>query len=173
MQTQRFCDLFRVRDRGTQYLLANVIGQGDSSARETLFRIMLYRFFNRPETWERFEEAFGAEGMTIGSFNRVEFDQALAGAFHDGESLYGGAYIIPSPRILGPGTPAFRNHLHLLERMIKDGVLDKILRCENAQKAHELLILYPGVGEFIAYQYVVVTVAQAFLCLIQRIQIGP
>ncbi len=51
MQQHRFCNVFRVFDRVTQYLIHNVIENGDQDPRETMFRIILFRFFNRVETW--------------------------------------------------------------------------------------------------------------------------
>lgn len=150
MQLHRFCNVFRIFDRITQYLIRNVIEKGDQSPRECIFRIMVFRFFNRIETWERLQEGLGE--ISYAAFQQPKFHRILSTAFASGGSLYGPAYIIPSPRIV-PGH-AFENHLHLLTRLKDDHTIDRLLGCSRAEEAHSILTEYPGIGDFIAYQSV-------------------
>ena len=54
-----FTNVFRVFDRVSQYILHNVINRGDQSLREQCFRVMLFRTFNKEETWEYMEKKLG------------------------------------------------------------------------------------------------------------------
>jgi len=49
--TYRFTNCFRAADRVSQYLIKEVIYRGNQDADEVLFRILLFRFFNRIATW--------------------------------------------------------------------------------------------------------------------------
>ena len=47
-----------------------------------------------------------------------------------------------------------QNHLKLIEVMIKDKVPYKLQNCSSMTDAYNLLLSYPTIGEFLAYQYV-------------------
>src|SRR5271168_3018245 len=48
----KFTNVFRASDRVSQYLIRNVIYSGEQSPEESFFRIILFKLFNRTETWE-------------------------------------------------------------------------------------------------------------------------
>ncbi len=58
----KFTNAYRASDRVSQYLIRNVIYRDDlpSSASEVLFRTLLFKLFNKIETWELLEHTFGA-----------------------------------------------------------------------------------------------------------------
>ena len=62
--------------------------------------------------------------------------------------------------MMPPGKTAFghakkhRNHLLLLERMMRDGVPHKIAEASSMAQAFEVLQSYPTLGNFLAYQFV-------------------
>ena len=52
LDTYKFTNCYRASDRVSQYLIRNVIYRGDQSAKEVFFRTILFKMFNRIETWE-------------------------------------------------------------------------------------------------------------------------
>ena len=70
-----FTNVFRVFDRGSQYVLHNVINVGDQSLTEQCFRVMLFRAFNKEETWEYMEERLG--GVTWRNFDLQAYEEIL------------------------------------------------------------------------------------------------
>ena len=54
--TRKFTNVFRILDRGSQYLYQII---RDEDYHTALFRSFLYRYTNRPEPWVAFEEAWG------------------------------------------------------------------------------------------------------------------
>lgn len=48
----KFTNAYRVLDRTSQYLVGEVIRKGDQSPRELFFRILIFKLFNKIETWE-------------------------------------------------------------------------------------------------------------------------
>ena len=149
----KFTNAYRASDRVSQYLIRNVIyGEGrPTSADEVFFRIMLFKFFNKIDTWLELERAVGP--LTHEEYSFKHYDQVLSRAMVRGSAIYSAAYIMPS----GGGTLGHarkhQNHLALLERMLADSVPQQLLECRTMQRAFELLKSYPSLGDFLAYQY--------------------
>ena len=52
LASYRFTNCYRATDRVSQYLIKEVVYRGDQDPIELLFRIVLFRFFNRISTWQ-------------------------------------------------------------------------------------------------------------------------
>ena len=66
----KFTNAYRASDRVSQYLIRHVIYRDDlpKSPPEVFFRIMLFKFFNKIETWELLERMIGPitfEGLSL------------------------------------------------------------------------------------------------------------
>src|SRR5262245_56716808 len=48
----KFTNAYRASDRVSQYLIRRVLYEGEQAHREIFFRTLLFKFFNRIETWE-------------------------------------------------------------------------------------------------------------------------
>jgi hypothetical protein len=55
----KFTNAYRVLDRTSQYLVGEVIQKGDQSPSELYFRILIFKLFNKIETWELLRRHFG------------------------------------------------------------------------------------------------------------------
>src|ERR1700722_10412194 len=90
----RFTNAYRVIDRVTQYLIAHVV-KNCSDAREVFLRTLLFKIFNKIETWELLESAFGR--ISVNGFRWEEAGAVLAKTIDAGQTIYSAAYIMPSP----------------------------------------------------------------------------
>ena len=148
----KFTNAYRASDRVSQYLIHHVIYEGDQSVPEVFFRIILFKLFNKIETWELMSSRLGEIAWAEYCFDR--FDSILADALASKTRIYSAAYIMPS------GSSAFghrlkhRNHLKLLERMMEDEVPHQIAGATTMRQAFEILRSYPMIGDFLAYQFV-------------------
>ncbi|PIL24999.1 hypothetical protein GSI_12887 [Ganoderma sinense ZZ0214-1] len=147
LQQYPFTNVFRVFDRVTQYILLEVVRKGDQSLQEQCFRLMLFRSFNKIETWEFLTEKFGA--LTWRKFDLLAVEQALLDRQQRGP-LYNPAYIIPSPK-LGASANA-SNHLRLIQLMMEEDLPSQLQKLEHLKDAHGRIMLFPGMGEFMALQ---------------------
>jgi hypothetical protein len=148
----KFTNAYRASDRVSQYLIKNVIYKGDQSPQEVFFRILLFKLFNRIETWELLErelEVICYEGYTFENYDRL-----LTKVRERKEKIYSAAYIMPS----GVSSLGFnlkhRNHLKLLEMMMTDELPLRLMETKSMKQAFELLRSYPTIGDFLAYQFV-------------------
>lgn len=150
----KFTNAYRASDRVSQYLIRHVIYRDDlpKSPREVFFRILLFKLFNKIETWELLERAVGP--ITFEDYRFAIFDAVLSRAMKAGRRIYSAAYIMP------PGSRAFgqsakhRNHLLLLERMMADHLAERLAQIRTMQEGFEKLRAYPTIGDFLAYQFI-------------------
>jgi hypothetical protein len=150
----KFTNAYRASDRVSQYLIRHVIYRADlpSSPREVFFRILLYKLFNKIETWELLERTLGP--ITFEDYRFAAYDAVLTGARQAGDRIYSAAYIMP------PGSRAFgrsakhQNHLMLLESMMADRLAERLGQARTMQEGFEKLRAYPTIGDFLAYQFI-------------------
>jgi NTP pyrophosphatase (non-canonical NTP hydrolase) len=153
LRVHKFTNVYRASDRVSQYLIRNVIyGPNVPSAPdEVVFRILLFKMFNKIETWEMLENKLGP--LTHAEFSCKRYDKVLGGAMTSGKKIYSAAYIMPSGGSLGHERK-HRNHLALIERMIRDRLPTQLVETGSMQQAFNLIRGYPTIGDFLAYQYV-------------------
>lgn len=148
----KFTNAYRASDRVSQYLIRNVIYEGPQSPEGVFFRTLLFKMFNRVETWELLKAEF--EHVDYSSYRFDSYDRVLSQALADGRSIYSAAYIMPSPgRVFGYARK-HRNHLKLIERMMEDELPQRIAEASSMRAAFGLLRSYPSIGDFLAYQFV-------------------
>src|ERR1700677_1494583 len=75
IRTYRFTKAYRATDRVSQYLIREILYREDRSqaTREVFFRAMLFKLFNKIETWEAIERKLGPV-----TFEDVDFDAISA-----------------------------------------------------------------------------------------------
>ena len=90
LQEYKFCNSYRVNDRVSQYLLKNVIYNGKKySDEDMLFRILLFKLFNKESTWELLLNNF--EDITLKTFNVKDYSKVLENAISNGIKIYNDA----------------------------------------------------------------------------------
>lgn len=148
----KFTNAYRAADRVSQYLIRNVIYKGDQTPEEVFFRTILFKIFNRIETWELLEREMGVVSYADYSFK--SYDGVLGRARRRGSRIYSAAYIMPSGNKVFGYRQKHRNNLKMLERMMEDELALRIKDARSMREAFELLRSYPLIGDFLAYQYV-------------------
>ena len=152
LQKHKFTNAYRASDRVSQYLIRNVIYNGDQSAEEVFFRTLIFKFFNRVATWESLVSQFGK--LSSKSFDILHYDSALTSMLNTGQPIFSAAYMMPAGTGDLTGLRKHRSYLCLLDRMMKDEVPAKLIQMEKMRDAFMLLRQYPMIGDFLAYQYV-------------------
>ena len=148
----KFTNAYRASDRVSQYLIRHVIYEGEQAPEEVFFRTILFKIFNRVETWELLKAAFGEVEYSSYSFDA--YDRVLSQSLAAGRPIYSAAYIMPSAGRVFGYTQKHRNHLRLVERMMADEVPQKLAGARTMRDAFDLLRSYPSIGDFLAYQFV-------------------
>lgn len=147
----KFTNAYRASDRVSQYLIKEVIYSYNQDPKEVLFRILLFKTFNKIETWELLLKRLG--NITYDNYNFNEYDHILTAIMDSKKPIYSGAYIMTSGRSRFGFSKKHRNHLKLIEFMMEDNLEEKISETKDMSSLFELLKSYPTIGNFLAYQY--------------------
>ncbi|MFL5759637.1 MAG: nucleotide kinase domain-containing protein [Thermomicrobiales bacterium] len=145
----KFCNAYRASDRVSQFLIRDVISQLRFDGADTLFRIVLFRLFSKVDTWRLLEAAHGP--INVATFDPNAFAETLDRALWRGEAIYTNAFILCAHNAYGHARK-HRNHLALVEAMLRDGLAARIARAKRLQEVYDLLLAYPLIGPFMAYQ---------------------
>jgi alpha-glutamyl/putrescinyl thymine pyrophosphorylase clade 1 len=153
LQAHRFTNVYRVTDRVSQYLVGEVqYGTGRSQAiDEVFFRTLLFKIFNKIETWEAIESELGPIGWQSANLERL--DDVLHSIVGRGQSIYSAAYIMPSPAF--GCKKKHSNHLRLLAKMMDDRLPSRISSAKSLNSVYEELLAYTGIGKFLAFQFAI------------------
>lgn len=153
LQEYKFCNTYRVNDRVSQYLIRHVIYNGKKySDKDMIFRIILFKLFNKEATWELLEKEIG--DITLEKFNFDVFSNILENSIMNGQAIYNDAYISCANKVFGYNRK-HDNHLALLKKMfLEDKIYDKLLNCSNMKEAFDIIKSYPLIGNFLAYQLI-------------------
>lgn len=148
----KFTNAYRAADRVSQYLIRNVIYDKDRDVTDTVMRILLFKLFNKIDTWELLSDTLGE--VNASTFSVARLDKVLSAAMNAGASIYSAAYIMPS------GPAAVRKprkhlmHLELIRNILKQRLPERLVGL-NMKAAFDLLHALPGIGPFLAYQFII------------------
>lgn len=148
INSYRFTNAYRAADRVSQYLIKHVIYGGSFSEEDTFFRVLLFKLFNRIDTWELIRDRLDEPSWR--GFNFDRYADVLSKARSQGQRIYSAAYIMP------PGSfghrEKHRNHLELLCEMMRRGAPRQIAAARSLKEVFEILIGFPTIGPFLGYQ---------------------
>ena len=147
----KFTNVYRASDRVSQYLIQNVIYEDNQNYEEVFFRILLFKLFNKIETWEFLLEHLGHTPCWR-TFNLSKYEKILKKLSKD-KAVYSQAYIMPSPSFQKP--KKLQNHLLLLKTMMKEKLPNKIIQSKSLKEVYDLMVEQKSFGSFLAFQYTI------------------
>ncbi|QJD81149.1 nucleotide kinase domain-containing protein [Spirosoma rhododendri] len=151
IRDNRFTNVFRASDRVSQFLIN--LQYGEDRIEQIFFKTILFKIFNKIETYQYLEKELGK--ISLSTFDLSKYNDLLTFRMASGKTIYSAAYIMPSAgRVFGYKFK-HTNHLALIEKMIKDKVYDIISDARSLQKVYEILLSYPSLGSFLAFQYAI------------------
>lgn len=149
LREYRFCNVFRASDRVSQALIATAYARDDFSDEDLVLRVVLFRLFSRPATWELIESEIGP--LTAANFEEERIGAVLDCALAEGRRLYTAAFILCANNAYGHQRK-HRNHLALVAAMLDAGLPAQLRKAPSLGAAYELLVEWPLIGPFMAYQ---------------------
>lgn len=151
----KFTNAYRASDRVSQYFIRNVIYRDDlpSDSENVFFRTLLFKIFNKIETWEALEREFGAP--TLSTYHFDAYDAFLSHRQNSGHRNYAAAYIMPSAGNVFGHKRKHSNHLRLIEWMLSERFVDRLRQASSMQEGFALLASAPSLGPFLAFQFII------------------
>ena len=153
----KFTNVYRVCDRVSQYLVKNVIYKDENifNQKDTIFRILLFKIFNRIDTWEYIDKRMGT--ITFDNFNQNEISILLEERIKK-QPIFNAAYLMTGTSIKYSSGYKFKHEkwLHMLiNEIMNNKTIDKILNCNSLSEVFDTLINCSFIGPFLAYQYAI------------------
>ena len=149
LEKKKFTNVFRVLDPGSQYVV-RMLQEPGLEPEDALARAILYRFTNRPETWDHLKNVYGRWPLA------EDMNGDLVQALHEtpGGQIFSGAYIImPTPgkegdKVLG----AVRLTRRLTARGGSERVVEQVAGAASPAAAYAALRGHFGMGDFMSMQ---------------------
>jgi hypothetical protein len=150
----KFTNAYRASDRVSQFLIRNVIYRDDlpKNIENLFYRVLLFKLFNKIETWQLLEESVGP--LVWEDYNYERIEKTLGQRFHGGDTIYSAAYIMPSAGGRFGHPLKHQNHLRLIEFLMKESYPARLTECRTMSAAFRLMLSAPSIGPFLAYQFV-------------------
>jgi hypothetical protein len=157
LSNNKFTNVYRALDRVSQYLIKDVIynpKNKNAKAEDILLRIIVFKIFNKIDTWEFLEQEIGA--LTVENFNPTQISKSLADLIKV-QPIFNGAYMM---------TGTHQNYNHLKSKhekwlnMVKDEFItnrkfDKIINAKSFEEVYNILNGCAFLGGFLSYQYAI------------------
>jgi len=153
LQRNKFTNVYRVLDHGSQFLL-HLVSEPGLTAADVLARAYLYRMSNRPQVWEHTRNILGHYPY---AYDLGEDLADLWAEYRDGGGqVFSGAYmIVPHVPAGNSGFDKTREVVRMAERSFHphspDYVGDVFLDA-RMETRFKVLQSVPGIGNFIAMQ---------------------
>lgn len=156
LQKYKFTNVYRACDRVSQYLINRVIYRDFElySPQDVLLRILVFKIFNKPETWEYIQETYGE--ITMSHFE-VSVLSRLLSKRQQKVPIFNNAYMMTGTHHLyDTYSSKHEKWLTMVKReVIEGGVLDKILQAQSLRSVYEVLNQCSFLGSFLSYQYAI------------------
>lgn len=155
LASHKFTNVYRVLDRVSQYLINSVIyTKGDFSQEDILFRILLFKIFNRIDTWQYLESNLGI--ITIENFDKEKVIRLLNSRIKT-TPIFSAAYLMSSNHHLYNHYPTRHERwLNMIEKeFLNENLFTKIIHAKSMEDVYYLLKSRTFIGDFLAYQYTI------------------
>lgn len=182
-QKSKFTNVYRELDRNSQWLIKNIIRDDKLSLKNLIWKMMVFRFFNNPSTFEfdakkpvqlnlfeapyksglkqasSVDELISAKKWRNGipdweEYNEDEFCKFIAGVRSSGQNPYTTAYLINS--MATPGQSRDYCYTRVVIPYLHDHLDDLINVVKGAEKPEQIiscLKTFPAVADFIAHEF--------------------
>ncbi len=161
LQKHKFTNVYRVLDKVSQYLVKEIINKSEGYTDEELFwRILLFKHFNKIETWEYLENELG--NIVVSDIEPII--EALDRYNASGNVIYSNAFLqtasfMSSEKFLfqydlKKGCRKYRAYLTIFHKyFFEEGHLSTLLKANSLEDVFNQLNGVPGFAAFLSMQY--------------------
>lgn len=149
MQKERFTNIYRELDPGTQYAIKNIL-ETNASKEDKIFNIMIYRLIGSSET----HSSIGFQKLT--SFSAKVFEKQLKTIRNRGKPVFTAAYTVSGYSKMG-SKDKIENVTKIFENLQKNFEMfyAQIEKSSNSEEVYNAIRSQSGFGNFLAYQVLV------------------
>lgn len=173
-QESKFTNVYRELDRNSQWQIRNIILDDKLDLTNLIWKMMVFRFFNNPETFEFEPKNNPVQGNLFGEpaeerisakkwrngipdyeqYDEDEFSRFIAGVRSSGKNPYTTAYLINS--MAAPGQSRDYCYTRVVIPTLHKKIPELIETVKNAKTPEEIISFLktiPAVADFIAHEF--------------------
>lgn len=155
-KTYKFTNVYRACDRVSQYLISRVIYKDIDkyTPRDVLLRILIFKIFNKIDTWKYLEEEYG--NITCSNFD-IRTISHLLSLRQAKNPIFSNAYMMAgSHQRYDYLKSKHEKWLQMVKTEFLDSnIVDEVLKSDSMEKVFFLMQKCSFIGNFLAYQYTV------------------
>lgn len=156
LREYKFTNVYRACDRVSQYLIRDVIYKDIElyTPEDVILRVLVFKIFNKIETWEYLLKEYGDVTMNHFDVNRISYLLSLR---RNNFPVFNNAYMMTgSDRKYDYLKFKHEKWLTMVEKeFIGEGVINKVLKAKTLEEVFNLLECCTFIGGFLAYQYAI------------------
>ena len=150
LQKVRFCNVNRQDDKETKYLKEKVCLNSNLSLENKILNIILFRLFNKSETFER----LGGFPYDFATFDIMSLEDKVRQLHSEGYNLFTGAFMISAlVRVSNKNSTYDLGALNVLNNFnAQKYIAYMCIKASDQQELYDTLRTFKGIGSFLAYQ---------------------
>lgn len=154
LRDYKFTNVYRELDRSSQWQIQNILLDESLTLKDLIWKMMVYRFFNNPQTFETGKHIWRNGIPDYDEYNVETFADFIYSVRKSGINPFTNAYYINSDAASGKGrdycyTKVIIPHLH-------DNINRLIIEVKKASTPEDIIVFLktiPGVADFIAHEF--------------------
>lgn len=150
----KFCNLYREHDRSCQWEIKNIILDDSLTLENLVWKIMVYRTFNNPETFARAIDKWPNGIPDYENYDQEEFSEYIDSLISQGLYPFTNAYNISGN--IQSGQSMQHQYTNIVIPTIHRDLMPLISIVKNATSPEQIisfLMTLPGVSNFMAHEY--------------------
>lgn len=150
----KFCNLYREHDRSSQWEIRNIIMDDSLSDKNLIWKILVYRTFNNPETFARALDKWSNGIPNIEEYDENEFAAHIENIRAIGLNPFTNAYSISGNIVAGDSIDNAFCHtvVPAIYRSI-DAICMMLNNADVPEQVITFLMTLPGASSFMAHEY--------------------
>lgn len=154
LRDYKFTNVYRELDRSSQWQIQNILLDESLTLKDLIWKMMVYRFFNNPQTFETGKHIWRNGIPDYDEYNVETFADFIYSVRKSGINPFTNAYYINSDAASGKGrdycyTKVIIPHLH-------DNINRLIIEVKKASTPEDIIVFLktiPGVADFMAHEF--------------------
>lgn len=172
LANSKFTNVYRDLDRNSQWQIKNILLDDELTLKNLIWKLMVFRFFNNPETFtftpkaDEIKDLFGGSVKLISAkkwrngipdydeYDKDEFAQFITGIRLSGQNPYTTAYLINSQATPGHSRDYCYTKVVVptLHKRLPE-LLETVRTAKKPEEIIEFLKSLPAVADFIAHEF--------------------
>lgn len=154
LRDYKFTNVYRELDRSSQWQIQNILLDESLTLKDLIWKMMVYRFFNNPQTFETGKHIWRNGIPDYDEYNVETFAHYIYDVRKSGVNPFTNAYVINS--LAAPKKSRDYCYTKVIIPHLHDNINRLIIEVKKASTPEDIIVFLktiPGVADFIAHEF--------------------